>query len=270
MSDQSRELEFEKRLDADENSKDRQFVSALARGLEVLRAFQPGELELSNQELSERTGLPKPTVTRLTYTLTKLGYLTLAPRGGSYQLGAGVLALGYSLLSRMDLRLLARPQMEELANDYNATVALGTRDRLRMVYIEACRGPAAVALSLDVGSHIPIATSAMGRAFLAIVPEDERNYLLDHVKKHEPDQFPHIRDGVEKAINDVKTRGFCLSIGDWQKEVHAAAVPIKSPHRSGVFAINCGGPSYRMDPEVLEKEIGPRLVDIANFLQSAV
>ena len=72
---------------------DRKFVSALARGLEVLRAFTPTEGLLGNGEIVERTGLPKPTVTRLTYTLTKLGYLAYVERLGKYQLAPAALVL---------------------------------------------------------------------------------------------------------------------------------------------------------------------------------
>src|SRR5689334_4536435 len=75
-------------------SKDRQFVNALARGLELLRCFRPGEVYLTNTELARRTGMPKPTISRLSYTLTKLGYLSYSAEQGKYQLGSGVLALG--------------------------------------------------------------------------------------------------------------------------------------------------------------------------------
>src|ERR1700751_6481155 len=65
---------------------DRSFVVALSRGLDVLRAFQPNDGLLGNQEIAARTSLPKPTVSRLTYTLTKLGYLTPVPRFEKYRL----------------------------------------------------------------------------------------------------------------------------------------------------------------------------------------
>jgi DNA-binding transcriptional ArsR family regulator len=83
----------------EDESHDRQFVNALARGLEILRCFRPGEIYLTNTELAKRTGLPKPTISRLTHTLTRLGYLEYSEDQGRYQLGSGVLALGYSLLS---------------------------------------------------------------------------------------------------------------------------------------------------------------------------
>ena len=104
---------------------DRQFVTALARGLSVMRAFQPGDGILGNGDIAERTGLPKPTVSRLTHTLTRLGYLVHAERLGKYRLGPGVLSLGYSLLANMDIRKIARPYMQELANASGLGIALG-------------------------------------------------------------------------------------------------------------------------------------------------
>ena len=94
-----------------EHEGDRQFATTLARGLEVLRCFTPLEPLLGNKEISVRTGLPKPTVSRLTYTLTKLGYLRHNMRLGKYQLGSAVLSIGYPLLASMNVRQVARPHM---------------------------------------------------------------------------------------------------------------------------------------------------------------
>ena len=111
-------------------NKDRQFVNALARGLEILRCFRPGEKYLANTELAKRTGMPKPTISRLTYTLIKLGYLGYSADRGQYHLRSAVLSLGNSLLSNIDVRKLARPAMRELAEHAQASVAIGIRDRL--------------------------------------------------------------------------------------------------------------------------------------------
>ncbi len=78
----------------DDGREDRHFVTALARGLDVLRCFRSGEERLGNQELAERRKLPKSTVTRLTYTLTKLGYLHHVEESGRYRLGMATLMLG--------------------------------------------------------------------------------------------------------------------------------------------------------------------------------
>ena len=250
-------------------AKDRQFVTALARGLEVLRAFRPGDGALGNQEIALRTGLPKPTVSRLTHTLTRLGYLSHAPELEKYRLGAGVLALGYALLAGMDIRERARPLMQALADATNAAVSLGMRDRLSMVYLETCRGPSAITLRLDVGSRIPLATSAMGRAFIAAQPVAERARLLREIERQDPKNFPRNRRGLEQAVRQLAARGFVESIGDWQADVHAIGVPLVEPDGAVVFALTCGGAGFQLPQEKLEREIGPRLVALARTLGSA-
>src|SRR4029077_13563643 len=80
---------------------DRHFVTALARGLEVLACFRHGDRVLGNQELSQRCGLAKSTISRLTHTLTKLGYLIYVEDSAKYSLGTATLSLGSAMLSRL-------------------------------------------------------------------------------------------------------------------------------------------------------------------------
>src|ERR1700692_453138 len=160
---------------------DRHFVTALARGLEVLACFRHGDRMLGNQELSKRCGLAKSTVSRLTHTLTSLGYLIYVEESAKYSLGMATLSLGSAMLSKLDIRKLAHPLMEQLAEFGQCMVSLGSRDRLSMVYIDAVRGSAAVTLSLDSGARIQIPTSAMGRAYLTAVSEGERSGTMERV-----------------------------------------------------------------------------------------
>lgn len=249
---------------------DRKFVASLARGLEVLRAFTPSEGVLGNRDIAQRTGLPKPTVSRLTYTLTKLGYLTHVERIGKYQLAPGALAIGYSTLANMRIRQVARPFMRDLAEYANASVALGTRDRLNVIYVEHARSPASVLLRLDLGSRIPIATTAIGRALLAALPDSEREWLMQHMARREGDNWPKIRARIEQGVEEVRTRGFTVSIGEWQQDVTGVAVPVVPSDRSGVFAFNCGAPAFQITRERLETDIGPRLVNLARNVEAAV
>ena len=247
---------------------DRHFVTALARGLEVLACFRSGTKALSNHEIAQRCKLPKSTVSRLTATLTKLGYLVQLEDSGKYQLGMATLALGSSMLARMDIRKLARPLMQELADFSGAMVSLGTRDRLSMLYLENCRSAAALTLSLDVGSRIPLATSAMGRAWLSAVPERERAGLLEQVRELDDVAWPRIRDGVEQALQDHATLGVACSLGDWQKNVHGIARALNPGNGLPMMAINCGGPAVNLSREFLLNEVRPRLIDIVQRLET--
>jgi DNA-binding IclR family transcriptional regulator len=251
-------------------SKDRQFVSALARGLEILRAFAPNESLLGNQEIAARTGLPKPTVSRLTHTLTRLGYLSYSERLGKYQLGTPVLALGYAVLANMGVRQIARPHMQALADLTGVSVALGSRDRLNLIYVEYCRPNSTVTLRLDVGWRIPIATTSMGRALLAALPEAERRYLMDYIARREGGRWPELRARIERAIEEYATRGFTTAIGEWQKDVNAVGVALAPSDGSPILAFNCGGPSFLLPRERLENEVGPRLVNLVRNVEAAL
>src|SRR5258708_14841486 len=231
---------------------DRHFVTALARGLEVLACFRHGDRMLGNQELSKRCGLAKSTVSRLTHTLTNLGYLIYVEESAKYSLGTATLSLASAMLSRLDIRKLAHPLMQQLAEFGQCMVSLGSRDRLSMIYIDAVRGSAAITLSLDIGARIQIATSAMGRAYLSAVPEDERNDIMERgCELADANRWPDLQPGAAQALRDIPGLGTCCSFGDWQKDVNAIAVPVRPGRGPPPMAINCGAPAYMVSKEFL-------------------
>lgn len=241
--------------------KDEQFVTALARGLEVLRAFRPDDPRLGNQELARRTGLPKPTVSRLTYTLASLGYLSYDRDTASYRLSIKALSLGFSALGRFAIRDVARPYMQKLADETGVSVALGARDGAGMIYIEHCRGDSPLHIGIEVGSHISIATSAMGRAYLVALPSSERMLLLDILAQK--GGRGSLRKSIEAAQSDYDAHGFVLSLGDWKQGVNAVGVPLVLGSGPLSFALNCGGPAGLLPSELLRGGVGPKLVAIA-------
>ncbi|MBB4040470.1 DNA-binding IclR family transcriptional regulator [Microvirga flocculans] len=245
--------------------RDPQFVTALARGLEILRAFRRGDPPLGNQEIARRTGLPKATVSRLTYTLGVLGYLKYSPDDSRYSLSTAALALGFSALGSVAVRDIARPYMQSLADETGVSVALGARDGKSMVYLEHCRGDSPLHMGIEVGSHIKMATSAMGRAYLAALPQAERDQFLERLKA-DPVSWPKLRDGISQAVQDLSERGFVLSIGEWKEQVNAVGVPLALGTGTLLFALNCGGPAIILTREQLVERVGPRLVEIAKAI----
>lgn len=249
---------------------DRNFVVALSRGLEVLRAFRPNDGLLGNQEIAARTNLPKPTVSRLTYTLTKLGYLTQVPRFEKYQLAPAAMSLGYSALANLGVQHLSESFREEVMRATGGAVAVGARDRLSMIYFGQSRSGLALGVQLDVGSKVPIATTAMGRAYLWALPDDERAQLMRELREHYGHRWSRIRDGLERAGELVAKRGFAISAGEWQDDVSAAGVALKLNDGTGPYAFNCGAPAFRFTEDRLLNDIGPRLVTMVRNIEAAL
>lgn len=109
------------------------------------------------------------------------------------------MALGYSALANMGVRHVSDPYRDQLMRETGGAVAIGARDRLSMIYFGQSRSELTVGVLLDVGSKVPIATTAMGRAYLWALPEDERANLLHEIKEHSGANWPKIREGIERA-----------------------------------------------------------------------
>jgi DNA-binding IclR family transcriptional regulator len=254
----------------DENGdKDRFFVSALARGLEVLRCFTPERRELGKQEIARYTGLPKATVFRLIHTLTKTGYLTHSEETGKHRLDTGVLSLSASYLHNMTTLKVAHHSMQELADQTHSAVHLAIRDRLSIVLLKACKCPdTTFTLNLEPGSHIPLTQTGMGKALLCALPGDERNQLMDQIRCQDESSWPETNERIEQALKDYARWGFCLSIGDWRQDINSVGVAIGPVSNAGLLTLNCSGPAFQLRRHMLEDDLGPRLVHVARNIEA--
>ncbi|MCZ8385611.1 IclR family transcriptional regulator [Achromobacter xylosoxidans] len=229
------------------------FITALARGLEVLRCFRPGVAALGNLDLARLTGLPKPTISRITYTLTELGYLRYHPDTGKYSPGYGVLALGFGLLAGLEVRELAKASMADLARETGGAVALGAFDGDAMTYVEAIHGSSALYLRLPVGYRASL-DSAMGRAYLASLPAAACADVMERLGPAAP-----AAAAIERARAELRDTGCCFAIGEWQSGINAVAVPFTSVTGEGVFVMSCGGPEGLLPEAGLRTQVAPAL-----------
>ena len=248
------------------SKEDRHFVTALARGLELLACFRSGDTMLGNGELAERCGLPKSTISRLAHTLVQLGYLRHADDVAKYRLGEATLGLGTAMLSGLSLRQLARPMMQEVADFSRAVVALGLRVGLGIIYIEVCRDRAALTLSLDVGSRVPIETTAIGRAYLAVAGDDERRQIFERLRTAEPTSWARRKKVLDAAIAQHHALGCCSSFAEWQPDVAGLAIGFQPGGGLPAMAVNCGGLAFGLSRSFLLDEVRPRLAGMVRRL----
>ena len=254
----------------DTEGKDRNFVTALARGLEILRCFGENELTLTNSDIAERTGLPKATVSRLTHTLCALDYLAADTRDGSYRLSAGVLHLGFSVLASMDIGERAKREMRALRDGPNSyiTVALAEQHQLDAVYLATSNSREGVTLAIRVGSRLPIFHSAIGKAILVGMAEDQRARVFDIARAQGAEIEAEGRRQLEVALAEFGAKGFCTGYGTWRSDVNGIAVPVYSLAGGLVYGLNVGGPSFRVKKKQLETVYAPLLIRAAETLSA--
>lgn len=255
-------------LTPDEAEKDRNFVTALARGLKVLACFRPGETYLTNHELAERAGLPKATVSRLTYTLRTLGYLALDERTGTYRLDSGVLTLGYAVLAGISIAERAQHELDALREGLNpyVTAGLAERHKLAAVYVASSQSSQSVILAANIGMRMPLFFSAAGQAILVRTDTATQQRALDALQHAYPHKYDEGVAALTSAREDFATLGYCRSYGQWRNDVNGIAVPVISPCGLRIYAMNVGGPAFAVPPEDLERDFAPRMMEAASRL----
>jgi len=235
-------------------------VSALDRGLALMQCFSDSRRALGPSELARLTGIPRPSVIRLAATLVQHRWLQPEPGGDRYMLGAGVVALAQAFLSGLDVRATARPGMQALADRFGGSVYLALRDGLELVVVEACRARAAMLTSrLDVGSRIPLANSALGRAYLGTLAETDRTPLLESLELARGSEWPELKAGLDAALAEHATFGWCTSLGAFHRDINSVAVAMVGP-RGEVMAFSCGGPAFLFSEEQVRQHVAPALV----------
>ncbi|OZA00203.1 MAG: hypothetical protein B7X99_05070 [Rhizobiales bacterium 17-65-6] len=248
----------------DESKNKAKEVVSLARGLSILRAFHAIDAPLGNKEIAQRTGLAKATVARLTYTLCAMGYLRQVGPHGQYHLGEKVSTLGLSLLQTLTVRQVAEPLMQSMADKHEMSVALGIGDGPDMLYLHYCSGPETVAMQLRVGALVPIAQSAMGRAYMWALAPERREAHFDAIRAAAGSSADEIIDALRQSIAQVDERGFSISFGDWRSEIYAVGAPLWLDRGETILALNCGTRRRDLDKGKFEDQLGPELITVSN------
>ena len=203
-------------------------------------------------------------MSRLTFTLMQMGYLTYSPTTGRYALSVGVLAFSNAYLGNLDVRNIARPLMQELADGIPATVSLGAPDpsSQHMVYLEICQGVGQMfRISMDVGSRVPHGWTAMGRAYLAALSPEEREQRLEHVPQRHA-AAPVERDPAGYRPRRARLRApRLLPLGGRVEQGRVGrghAHGLRGPGR--ILAFNISGPIFDITRQKIVHEVGPRLL----------
>jgi len=211
---------------------------SLERGLLILRAFRPGATLLTNAELAERTGLPRPTVSRLTRSLVDADFLVHDIERRGYRLGLVVTSLAN--VFRYDVPVLeaAAEPMKRMAEGERINVGLAAADQLEMVYLESVReSRRGVFRTAARGSRFPIELTAGGRSYLAGMDREAREELLARLApRHGPD-WRALRQRIDRARLDVGRDGYCVA--SWQPGLTVVAAPLRGPDQM-LYALSIG------------------------------
>ncbi len=243
------------------------FVAALAKGLTILEAFTPQEPRLSLAKLTHQTGLPKTTVFRLLQTLQKLGFVIFDEERKVFFPGPRAMSLGATALSAMDIADVVHPHLNKLFQTTKEIVNYGILDGEAVVYCVRMGPRQLVRIDAPLGARVPVHNTSIGRAFLAFLPEDQRQSLLGRVSQDLPKAEA---SRLKKLINEAERTGYAVCDGDADPDVRAVAVPIRDRRGRMSAAINVVAPISRMSLKRMVQDVVPLLLDCAEEIAMSV
>jgi DNA-binding IclR family transcriptional regulator len=233
---------------------------SLERGLQILRAFRPGTSVLTNAELAERSGLSRPTVSRLTRSLVESGFLSYDLENRAYRLAAVFLSLAQAFRYDMPMLDVSLPFMEKVAEGEKINVGIAVADQFEMVYLESVRESRhGVLRRISTGSRAPIEVTALGRAYLAGLCDLERHEMLQKIAPRYAAEWPAIRREIDRAIVDISTSGYCIA--QWQPGMISIAAPLLGPDNS-LYSINISFPLDGDEHSALVTRYAPMLIEL--------
>ncbi|MBA2057769.1 helix-turn-helix domain-containing protein [Psychrobacter cryohalolentis] len=249
---------------------DRQFVTALGRGLMILAAFEHEEA-LSHQQLCQMTKLPKATITRLIHTLMTLGFLRVTLHG-QYQLGSSAVRLSATAWSRHDLVAAAEPLLRQFASQNEVSVNLATEVEGEMRYHACCRSPARLSVNLQVGSAVPVARTAIGRAFYAASSQIRQAVIRSNLQEQlSAEDYNHAQAALSDAAEHYKMHGYTVSDGEFSTDILAVAVGVFDVATGQyAYSLNASVPSANWESEDYAAMIVPKLQALAERIGSGV
>jgi len=257
------------------------FIEAIARGLDVIRAFRPGRPVMSLAAVAAAAGdLPRPTARRILLTLEELGYVRQV-RGGAmgdaasagspsgYALTPRVLDLGMSYVLSQGLWDIARPHLEQLVARTHESSSIAQLDGSDIVYVFRVAVPKIVALRVTIGTRFPAMQTSLGKVLLAALSPAEAESVLAEPSRSgiTPRWHPGAAERAA-ALREVRARGWALTDGQLAPAIRSVAVPLRDGDGKVIAAMNVNSHAAETSLEKLTGEYLPLLMATASKISA--
>ena len=265
------------------------FIEALARGLDVIRAFQPGQPAMSLAAVAKATGLTRPTARRILLTLKQMGYVRVVdpleqmgdvravdPKAVDrkavdrrYELTPRVLELGMSYVLSRNLWEVARPHMERLVARTHESSSIAQLDGSDIVYVARVAVPKIVALAVTIGTRFPAMQTSLGKVLLAALsPEEAERVLAEPSRSGIPPRVAFSSEERAARLREVRARGWALTDEELAAGIRSVAAPLRDGEGRVIASLNVNTHAAETPVEVLTGEYLPLLLQTAGAISA--
>ncbi|MGH3762678.1 IclR family transcriptional regulator domain-containing protein [Actinophytocola sp.] len=213
------------------------FIEALARGLDVITAFEPGRPVMTLAEVATATGLARPTARRILLTLNDLGFVRA--EGPGFALTPRVLDLGVSYVRSQGLWDVARPHLEELSAATDESCSIAQLDGSDIVYVARVAVPKIVGLTVQIGTRFPALQTSLGKVLLAaLCPEEVDQVLAEPTRSGLTARWQPDRAEQDAELREVRARGWALTDQQLALGIRSVAAPLRDGSGKVIAALN--------------------------------
>ncbi|GAA5167266.1 MULTISPECIES: IclR family transcriptional regulator domain-containing protein [Amycolatopsis] len=242
-----------------------EFIEALARGLDVLRCFEPGRASMTLSEVAAAAELARPTARRILITLEQLGYVR--NDGGAFSLTPRVLELGMAYIGSVNLWDLAHPHLRELVRQTGESCSIAQLDGSDVVYVARVAVPKLVTLAVTIGTRFPAPATSLGKVLLAALSPGELDAALaEPSRAGVTSRWQPGRAELDAELREVRARGWAATDEQLALGIRSVAAPIRDGDGRVVAAVNVNAHAAETSMETLVDHHLPLLLHAASAI----
>jgi IclR family pca regulon transcriptional regulator len=221
------------------------FVSAFARGLAVIEAFDQAQAPLSLADVAQRARVDRAVARRMLLTLIELGLVVETQ--GRYHLTARVLRLGYSFLAQSGLDGIVQQFVSQVAQDTGESCSVAVLNGTEVVSIAHTPSPThKIGFTLRPGTRWPAYVMSSGRVLLASKPDADVRILLAQMQRKALTSRTLVKiDAILEAVRMARQRGFALNNGELEEGLMSLSVPIRNRRGIVIASLNSSSSATR-------------------------
>lgn len=241
------------------------FMTSLARGLAVIKAFSDHRRAMTIAQLSHKTGIPRAAVRRCLYTLKQLGYAD--SEANNFYLKPKILALGYSYLSSTPLTISAQPCLNHVSIILGESCSLAVLEHNEVLYISRSQTSRVMSVALNTGSRLPAYCTSLGRVLLASLSHADLNKYFAQVTLRPLTERTVVSEAVLRdMLNEIAEQGYAIVEEELEIGLRSIAVPVRGASGAVAAALNVGAQSSRVSRTEMENDFLPALLNAASEL----
>jgi IclR family pca regulon transcriptional regulator len=238
---------------------DPSFMTSLARGLAVVRAFSDSGKPQTIAQISQKTGIPRAAVRRCLYTLQQLGYVDAELN--NFSLRPKVLTLGYSYLSSTPLTVSSQPYLNNISRELGESSSLAVLDEGEVLYVARSAASRVMSVALNTGSRLPAYCTSLGRVMLAHLPADALDAYFARVKLRVMTEHTVVsQKRLREILAGVRRDGYAVIDEELELGLRSIAVPVRGASGQIVAALNVGAQAARVSADRMRQEFLPVLL----------